>query len=128
MLSVTISCNHHPCISKTVKTVIDIYVFFFHLTEARIKIKSPKIMIMKSAHEKESIDGDGSSFSPRNLFALPSDDLDSVHFTEDSSDHDLLLEVPSSGSFPQAELLHSATRSQQASASSSSVHQHLVHQ
>ncbi|MBA0680494.1 hypothetical protein Goari_012186 [Gossypium aridum] len=91
-------------------------------------LKSPKRVIMKASCEnKELIDNDGSCFSPRSLFALPSDGsslmLDSLHFVDESSDQDLLLDVPSIGSFPQAELLHPALSfGQQASTSSSSAH------
>ncbi|EOY24199.1 hypothetical protein QUC31_008640 [Theobroma cacao] len=100
--------------------------------EART-LKSPKRVIMKTTYEnKELIDNDGSCFSPRSLFALPPDGsslmLDSLHFVDESSDHDLLLDVPSNGSFPQAELLHpTLSFGQQASTSSSSAHPHLVH-
>ncbi|XVF51849.1 hypothetical protein PTKIN_Ptkin04bG0216900 [Pterospermum kingtungense] len=100
--------------------------------EART-LKSPKMVIVKAAHEnKELIDYDGSCFSPRSLFALPPDGnslvLDSLHFVDESSDQDLLLDVPSNCSFPQAELLHpTLSFGQQASTSSSSAHPHLVH-
>ncbi|XP_022758156.1 GATA transcription factor 26-like isoform X1 [Durio zibethinus] len=75
--------------------------------EART-LKSPKRVIMKATYEnKELIDNDGSCFSPRSLFALPPDGgslmLDSLHFVDESSDQDLLLDVPPNGSFPQAE-------------------------
>lgn len=84
---------------------------------------------MKASYEnKEVIDNDGSCFSPRSLFALPPDGsslmLDSLRFVEENSDQDLLLDVPSNGSFPQAELLHPALSfgAQQASTSSSSIY------
>ncbi|XVF52532.1 hypothetical protein PTKIN_Ptkin05aG0026000 [Pterospermum kingtungense] len=95
--------------------------------------KSPKRVIMKATHEnKELIDNDGSCFSPRSLFAMPPDGsslvMDSLHFVDESSDQDLLLDVPPNGSFPQAELLHPALSfGQQASTSSSSAHPHLVY-
>lgn len=75
---------------------------------------------------------DGSSFSPESLFALPRDDsglrmLDSSYFVDESSDQDLLLEVPSNNSFPQAELLHPTSRSgAQGSTSSSSVYSYVT--
>ncbi|MFQ6627072.1 hypothetical protein Gotur_004953 [Gossypium turneri] len=96
-------------------------------------LKSPKRVIMKASCEnKEPIDNDGSCFSPRSLFALPSDGsslmLDSLYFVDESSDQDLLLDVPSNGSFPQAELLHPALSfGQQASTSSSSAHPNPFH-
>lgn len=102
--------------------------------EVKIVMKSPKRAIMKSSYEKkEAIDNDGSCFSPRSLFALPPDGssflLESINFVEESSDQDLLLDVPSHGSFAQAELLHPALSfgSQQASTSSSSICPHLLH-
>lgn len=106
----------------------------FHVSEVKIVMKSPKRAIMKSSYEKkEAIDNDGSCFSPRSLFALPPDGssflLESINFVEESSDQDLLLDVPSHGSFAQAELLHPALSfgSQQASTSSSSICPHLLH-
>ena len=65
---------------------------------------------MKGVCEGKEVIEEGSCFSPKSLFALPPDGsslmLDSFNFVEGSSDQDLLLEVPSNGSFPQAELLH----------------------
>lgn len=97
-------------------------------------MKSPKRVITKnSCDNKELIENDGSCFSPRSLFALPPDGssflLDSINYVEESSDQDLLLDVPSNGSFAQAELLHPALSfgSQQASTSSSSIYPHFVH-
>lgn len=96
-------------------------------------MKSPKRVIMKNSYDnKEHMENDGSCFSPRSLFALPTDGssfLDSINYVEESSDQDLLLDVPSNGSFAQAELLHPALSygSQQASTSSSSIYPHLVH-
>ncbi|KAF5460108.1 hypothetical protein F2P56_020001 [Juglans regia] len=102
-------------------------------TEFKTMMKCPKRVIMKASYEtKEVIDNDGSCFSPRSLFALPTDGgslmLDSFHFVEENSDQDLLLDVPSNGSFPQAELLQPALSfgAQQASTSSSSIYPHLV--
>lgn len=95
-------------------------------------MKSPKRINMKTTYEnKEVMDNDGSCFSPRSLFALPPDGgslmLDSLHYVDESSDQDLLLHVPSNGSFPQAELLHpTSSFGQQASTSNSSRYPHLV--
>ncbi|KAE8678633.1 GATA transcription factor 26 [Hibiscus syriacus] len=102
-----------------------------HFPESRT-LKSPKRVIMKAACEnKELIDNDGSCFSPRSLFNLPPDGrslvLDSLHFVDESSDQDLLLDVQPNGSFPQAELLHpTSSFGQQASTSSSSAHWHRL--
>ncbi|KAJ0047624.1 hypothetical protein Pint_15769 [Pistacia integerrima] len=96
--------------------------------EAKNMMKSPKRVIVKATYEnKELIDNDGSCFSPRSLFALPTDSsslmLESLNFVDESSDQDLLLvDVPSNSSFPQAELLHPALSFGQASTSSSSVY------
>jgi len=76
---------------------------------------------------KEAVE-DGACYSPKSLFALPPDAgslmLGSLNFVEEIGDQDLLLEVPSNTSFPQAELLHPSA---QASTSSSSVYSHLIH-
>ncbi|KAK8691046.1 hypothetical protein V6N13_074567 [Hibiscus sabdariffa] len=102
------------------------------IPEART-LKSPKRGNMKANYEnKELMDSDASCFSPRSLFALPPDGsslvLDSLHFVDECSDEDLLLDVPPNGSFPQAELLHpTSSFGQQASTGSNSAHSHLVH-
>uniref|UniRef100_A0A2P2M268 GATA transcription factor n=1 Tax=Rhizophora mucronata TaxID=61149 RepID=A0A2P2M268_RHIMU len=94
---------------------------------------SPKRIVTKATYEnKELIDKDGSCFSPGSLFAMPPDGsslmLDSLPFVDESSEQDLLLDVPSNGSFPQAELLHPDINfGQQPSTSSSSIYPHLVH-
>ncbi|XP_076911697.1 GATA transcription factor 27-like isoform X1 [Bidens hawaiensis] len=73
-------------------------------------IKSPKRPSMKGSYEhKDTMDNDGPGFSPRSLFALPPDHsllmLDSLKHVDEIGDQDLLLDVPSNTSFPQAELL-----------------------
>jgi len=80
---------------------------------------------------KEGVE-DGACYSPKSLFALPPDAsslmFGSLNFVEEIGDQDLLLEVPSNTSFPQAELLHpSLSLGAQASTSSSSVYSHLLH-
>ncbi|CAN4127701.1 unnamed protein product [Withania somnifera] len=88
-------------------------------------MKSPKRVAMKNSYEqKDIIENDVSCFSPKSLFALPSEN--SFHFASESSDQDLLLDVPSNSSFPQAELLPTASFVAQASTSSSSIYPHLV--
>ncbi|XP_009774753.1 LOW QUALITY PROTEIN: GATA transcription factor 26 [Nicotiana tabacum] len=89
-------------------------------------MKSPKRVMLKSSYEqKEIIENDSSCFSPRSLFALPSEN--SFRFANESSDQDLLLDVPSNSSFPQAELLlPTANFAAQASTSSSSVYPQLL--
>ncbi|KAL4565732.1 hypothetical protein LXL04_029835 [Taraxacum kok-saghyz] len=88
-------------------------------------IKSPKRTSMKSSYEqKEIIDNDTPGFSPRSLFALPPDNtsltlLDSFKYADENGDQDLLLDVPSHTSFPQAELLRPT------STSSSSIYQNF---
>ncbi|KAL5973824.1 hypothetical protein ACLOJK_030482 [Asimina triloba] len=97
-----------------------------HLAETNGALRSPKrvhkgsnanLSAIKSLQLNHSdvgakgsdvnIDDDGSSFSPRSLFAFPPDRslMDSLQFTDDSSEQDLLLDVPSNTSFPQAELI-----------------------
>ncbi|XP_057976734.1 GATA transcription factor 26 [Malania oleifera] len=104
-----------------------------NFSEAKAAREGPTRVIAKAGYDgKELRDNDGSCFSPRSLFALPPDGssvmLDSLHFPDESSDQDLLLDVPSNGSFPQAELLHptSSLNTPQASASSSSIYTHLL--
>ncbi|KAH7549683.1 hypothetical protein JRO89_XS13G0066000 [Xanthoceras sorbifolium] len=95
-------------------------------SDAKNTMRSPKRIAVKATYEsKEHLDFDGSCFSPRSLFAVPHDGsslmLESLHFVDESSDQDLLLDVPSNGSFAQAELLHpSLSFGHQASTSSSS--------
>ncbi|CAI0534690.1 unnamed protein product [Linum tenue] len=109
----------------------------FSTTGKRPQVKmmmSPKRSLTKAGYEntsREIMDNDASCFSPKSLFALPTEGggsfvLDSLHFVDESSDQDLLLDVPSNGSFPQAELLHPAMSfgGQHASTSSSSVYPH----
>uniref|UniRef100_A0A5B6ZX47 Uncharacterized protein n=1 Tax=Davidia involucrata TaxID=16924 RepID=A0A5B6ZX47_DAVIN len=99
---------------------------------AKMTMKSPKRVMMKGSYEhKELVDNDSSCFSPRSLFALPPDSnslmLDSFHFADESSDQDLLLDVPSNSSFPQAELLlPTSSFGALASATSSSLYPHLA--
>ncbi|KAG1354362.1 GATA transcription factor 27 [Cocos nucifera] len=54
------------------------------------------------------MDNEGACFSPRSFFASPPDRssmLAALQFSDDSTDHDLLLDVPCNASFPEAELL-----------------------
>ncbi|KAF8032727.1 hypothetical protein BT93_D1594 [Corymbia citriodora subsp. variegata] len=102
--------------------------------EAKMMMKSPKRAAWKgSCENKDLLDNDGSCFSPRSLFALPPDNstlmLDSFPVIDESNDQDLLVDVPSNGSFAQAELLHPALSfgSQQASTSSSSGYPNALH-
>ncbi|KAJ0602862.1 putative transcription factor C2C2-GATA family [Helianthus annuus] len=95
---------------------------------SKTAMKSPKRPSMKASYEhKEPTDNDGPGFSPRSLFALPPDHsslmLDSLKYADENSDQDLLLDVPSNNSFPQAELLLPTA---QASTSSSSIYQNFV--
>nr|GMD94221.1 GATA transcription factor 26-like [Ipomoea batatas] len=94
-------------------------------------MKSPKRATNRfgSGH-KETADSDASCFTPKLLSALPSDYssvvLDSFGFATETSDQDLLLDVPSNSSFPQAELLPVSSFIAQASTGSSSVYRHLA--
>ncbi|XP_076940376.1 GATA transcription factor 27-like [Bidens hawaiensis] len=79
-------------------------------TGSKAVMKSPKRPSMKANYEhKEPMDNDGPGFSPRSLFALPPDHsslmLESLKYADESSEQDLLLDVPSHSCFPQAELL-----------------------
>ncbi|KAL2926678.1 GATA transcription factor 26 [Bienertia sinuspersici] len=101
--------------------------------ETRTATKIPKRVVLKvDCKSKQPLQNESSCFTqaPKNLFRMPTNGsslmLDSYQFEDESSDQDLLLDVPSNGSFPQAEaeLLCPASSfaSQQASASSSTVH------
>nr|XP_043629423.1 GATA transcription factor 26-like [Erigeron canadensis] len=90
----------------------------------------PKRTSMKASYEhKELMDNDGPGFSPRSLFSLPPDHsslmLGSLRYADEHCDQDLLLDVPSHSTFPQAELLipPSSFAAAQASTSSSSIYQ-----
>ncbi|XP_028762618.1 GATA transcription factor 26 [Neltuma alba] len=101
------------------------------LSELKTTMRSPKRVMMKVGCEAKEAEDYGSCFSPKSLFALPSDGealmLDSFTFVEESGDQDLLLEVPSNGSFPEAELLHpTLSFGAQASTGSSSIYPHIV--
>ncbi|KAE9607423.1 putative transcription factor C2C2-GATA family [Lupinus albus] len=93
------------------------------LAELRKTMKSPKSMIINAGCDDKEVAEDGSCFNAKSLFALPHDRsshmMDSLNFDYENCDQDLLLEVPSNSSFPQAELLHPTT-SFGAQASSSS--------
>ncbi|XP_071730841.1 GATA transcription factor 27-like isoform X2 [Rutidosis leptorrhynchoides] len=96
-------------------------------------MKDPKRTLMKSSYEqKEHIDNDGPGFSPRSLFALPPDNSslmldDSLRYTDQNCDQDMLLNVPFNTSFPQAEILRPTSSFEAAAAhastSSSSIYQ-----
>ncbi|GMH26738.1 hypothetical protein Nepgr_028581 [Nepenthes gracilis] len=95
-----------------------------HLADMKTTMRSPK--------SKGHSENNGLSFSPRSLFALPSSGsslmLEPFPVADESSDHDMLLDVPSNASFLEAEFLLPAlsSASQPASTSSSSVHQSLI--
>uniref|UniRef100_A0A7N0VGS5 GATA transcription factor n=1 Tax=Kalanchoe fedtschenkoi TaxID=63787 RepID=A0A7N0VGS5_KALFE len=82
------------------------------LPDAKSAMKCPKRVTLKDMDKnKTALDNTASCFSPKNLFALPPDNsslaLDSFQYADDNAEQeDLLLDVPLSNSFPQAELLH----------------------
>ncbi|WJX89236.1 hypothetical protein P8452_71250 [Trifolium repens] len=98
--------------------------------ELKTTMRSPKRVIVKVGYGGKEV-VDGSSISPKSLFALPRNGglhmLDCSNFVDESSDQDLLLEFPSNNSFPQAELLlPNSSLVAQGSASSSSVYSHVT--
>ncbi|KAE9597431.1 putative transcription factor C2C2-GATA family [Lupinus albus] len=102
------------------------------LPELKKTMRIPKSVTIKAVCEGKEVAEDGSYFNAKSLFALPRDRsshmMDSLNFDYESSDQDLLLEVPSNGFFPQAELLHpTASFDAQASTSSSSIYSHVAH-
>ncbi|CAN0842645.1 GATA transcription factor 26 [Linum grandiflorum] len=91
-------------------------------------MRSPKRSVTNASYvNNELMDNEASYFSPKSLFALPPEE--SLNFVDDGgSEQDLLLDVPSNGSFPQAELLYQhhlhpplSNLGQQATTSSSSI-------
>ncbi|CAN0842639.1 GATA transcription factor 26 [Linum grandiflorum] len=93
------------------------------------EMKMMRSVTKPSYVNNELMDNDASYFSPQSLFALPPEGGSSFmledSFTFIDEGEDLLLDVPSNGSFPQAELLHqhpaSSNLGQQASTNSSSI-------
>ncbi|XP_052210353.1 GATA transcription factor 26-like [Diospyros lotus] len=100
---------------------------FLNCPGLKTTIKSPRGAMKGGYERKELMDTDASCFSPRSLFALPPESgplmLDSFQFID--SDQDLLLDVPSNSSFPEAELLPSSSFAAQASSGSSFVYPRL---
>ncbi|CAN1195572.1 GATA transcription factor 26 [Linum perenne] len=108
------------------------------IPEMKMMMRSPKRSVVKTGYmTSELTDNETSYFSPKSLFALPPEGSsflleDSLNFIDEGgSDQDILLDVPSNGSFPQAELLHQyhhhhhpalSSLGQQATTSSSSIH------
>lgn len=95
---------------------------------AKVGMKNPKRILVKSNYEqKELIDDDENFLSAKRALSSHTNNgslvLDSSHFMEDSSEQDLLIDLPCHSSFPQAELLLPITSfGAQASTSSSSVY------
>ncbi|KAL1548964.1 GATA transcription factor 26-like [Salvia divinorum] len=103
-------------------------------TGSKVMMKSPRRIIMKSSYGKKEVlvlDGDDSFMGAQSLFSVQNKNGSSVlgtsYFEGENSDQDLLLDIPSNGSFPQAELLPSSSFGAMASTSSSSVYPNLVH-
>lgn len=62
--------------------------------------------VILDAHD--FVEDEGVCFSPRSIFAVPPDRrsmMVPLQFTDESSDQDLLLDVPCNGLFPEAQLL-----------------------
>ncbi|XP_043717452.1 GATA transcription factor 26-like isoform X3 [Telopea speciosissima] len=100
--------------------------------EPKATMKSPSRGVTKVGYDtKDPINNDGYCFSPRSLFTFPNDGnslmLDSFQFTDDSSDQDLLLDIPSNGAFLQAELLPTSSFSTQKASTCSVVHPNVIH-
>jgi len=95
-------------------------------------MRSPKRVIIKPICEGKEVVEEGSSFSPKSLFALPHGVgdlhvLDSFNYVGESSE-DLLLDVPSNSSFPQAELLlPTLSYGAKVCTTSSSIHSTVTH-
>ncbi|XP_077237415.1 GATA transcription factor 26-like [Tasmannia lanceolata] len=95
--------------------------------ELKGMMRSPKRV---HSYDTNDVDNEVSCFSPRSLFAFSPDTssimLDSLQFTDDSCDQALLFDVPSNGSFPQAELLHCHLWKQKTTQSDSSAENRSV--
>ncbi|KAL3619433.1 hypothetical protein CASFOL_037003 [Castilleja foliolosa] len=78
---------------------------------AKAIMKSPKRVVMNNRlcynEDEVKVDKGYSFFKPKSLFCSD--------YEDESSEHDLLLNIPSNGSFPQAELLPSSSFGAQAS-------------
>ncbi|KAF3787642.1 GATA transcription factor 26 [Nymphaea thermarum] len=79
------------------------------LPSAKSHVNSYAKQAKSNFEENEAAGYDASCFSPRTLFVSPLDrssvTLDSLQFLDDSSDQDLLLDIPLNVSLQQAELL-----------------------
>ncbi|KAK8471449.1 hypothetical protein PHAVU_003G224500 [Phaseolus vulgaris] len=101
-------------------------------SEMKTTMRSPKRVIIKPICEGKEVVEEGSSFSPKSLFALPHGVgdlhvLDSFNYVGESSE-DLLLDVPSNSSFPQAELLlPTLSYGAKVCTTSSSIHSTVTH-
>ncbi|KAF6141681.1 hypothetical protein GIB67_001233 [Kingdonia uniflora] len=77
------------------------------IQETKVMMKIPKRVIIKACYDADIIDNYTPCFSSRSLFVTPPDRsslmLDFLNFIEDN---DLMFDVPSNGSFPQAKLVH----------------------
>lgn len=89
---------------------VDVFVL---VTESRGLMRSPKsVTKMKASDESKVLtENNGSCFSPRSLASVFAQESGGTTLFGNenncSSDQDLLLmDLPSNGSFPQAELLH----------------------
>ncbi|WVZ25812.1 hypothetical protein V8G54_004356 [Vigna mungo] len=85
------------------------FAVIVQISELKTTMRSPKRVIINPVCEGKEVVEEGSSFSPKSLFSLPHGVgglhmLDSCNYVGESSE-DLLLDVPSNSSFPQAELL-----------------------
>lgn len=93
-------------------------------------MKSPRRIMMKSSYDEKQLIGKESFMSGKSPLSMQNDNssllLDTSHFDGESYDQDLLLDVPSNGTFPQAELLQSSSFGALASTSSSSVYPNLL--
>ncbi|KAL9264482.1 GATA transcription factor 26-like protein [Drosera capensis] len=83
-------------------------------SDMKTPTKAPRRVFMKAAKVTNTVsENNGSCFSPGSLLAFPTGSssltLNSFQGADEGSDQDLLLDVPSNGSFPLAELLHPAS-------------------
>lgn len=127
-----LKASWHRCSIRNIQIGYSITCFLH--PGSKVMMKSPRRVIMKSSYGKKEVlvaDRDDSFVGAQSLFSIQNENgssvLDTSYFKCENSDQDLLLDIPSNGSFPQAELLPSSSFGTMASTSSSSVYPYLVH-
>ncbi|KAL8539895.1 hypothetical protein ACS0TY_001483 [Phlomoides rotata] len=97
---------------------------------SKVMMKSPRKIMMNPSYDEKHAMYKECFLSGKSPLSMQNDNsslmLDTCHFDGESYEQDLLLDVPSNGTFPQAELLPSSSFGALASTSSSSVYPNLL--